>query len=103
MKKIIIAMLAVMLVLAACNSTEQSEPVSEDQKIYNMMETAKSENRSLTQEEVQTIHDFYMNKPLDKRGTELDYTLNMMFSTFGTDHYEHFKDRAEKELNKEES
>ena len=96
MKKVILLFFSVLL-LVACAKEE-----SEAEKIYNLMVTAKEEGRTLTQEEMKRINDFYLYKPLKERGTELDYTLQQMFYNFNNPAgFEEFKERAKKALEEE--
>lgn len=99
MKKLIVAMLGVFLMAACTAQGKTVEKESTNEKMFNLMVEAKKENRDLTEKESQTLNDFYMNKPLDERGDELDYSLSQMFFNFNNDKaFEEFKDKAEKIL-----
>jgi hypothetical protein len=99
MKKLIIVLLGVFL-LAACSQEQKTvKEESTAQKMFNLMVEAKDENRALTSDEAETLNDFYMNKPLDERGDELDYALSQMFFNFDNPvAFEEFKTKAEKVL-----
>lgn len=97
-KKVTTSFLLLALVFICIGINNKVESSSENHEIFNMMEEAKKDSRPLTSEESKIINEFYLYKPLKERGDELDYSLNMMFNTFGTESYEEYKERAEKEL-----